>query len=49
MSTAINVSPEQLKVSRERAQEAGVADLIDFRELDYRKLRASSTAWSRSG
>ncbi len=36
--TAINVSPEQLKVSRERAKEAGVADLIDFRELDYRKL-----------
>jgi cyclopropane-fatty-acyl-phospholipid synthase len=37
--TAINVSPEQLKVSRERAQEAGVAELIDFRELDYRNLR----------
>ncbi|HEX2511339.1 MAG TPA: class I SAM-dependent methyltransferase, partial [Xanthobacteraceae bacterium] len=36
--TAINVSPEQLKVSRERAQEAGVADRVEFRELDYRKL-----------
>lgn len=36
--TAINVSPEQLAVSRERAKEAGVADRIDFRELDYRNL-----------
>src|SRR4030095_8626968 len=36
--TAINVSPEQLKVSRERAKEAGVGDRVEFRALDYRKL-----------
>jgi cyclopropane-fatty-acyl-phospholipid synthase len=36
--TAINVSPEQLRVARERAAEAGVADRIDFREVDYREL-----------
>ena len=36
--TAINVSPEQLALSRERAKEAGVADSVEFRELDYRKL-----------
>jgi cyclopropane-fatty-acyl-phospholipid synthase len=35
---AINVSPEQLRISRERAGEAGVADLVEFRELDYRLL-----------
>jgi cyclopropane-fatty-acyl-phospholipid synthase len=36
--TAINVSPEQLAISRQRAREAGVAERIDFRELDYRRL-----------
>lgn len=36
--TAINVSPEQLAVACERAKEAGVTDLVEFRELDYRKL-----------
>jgi cyclopropane-fatty-acyl-phospholipid synthase len=36
--TAINVSPEQLKVSRQRAEAAGVADRVDFSELDYRNL-----------
>jgi cyclopropane-fatty-acyl-phospholipid synthase len=36
--TAINVSPEQLRISRQRAVEAGVADLVEFRELDYRAL-----------
>jgi cyclopropane-fatty-acyl-phospholipid synthase len=35
---AINVSPEQLRISRARAAEAGVADLVEFRELDYRLL-----------
>jgi cyclopropane-fatty-acyl-phospholipid synthase len=35
---AINVSPEQLRVCRERAREAGVEELVDFRELDYRHL-----------
>jgi len=37
--TAINVSPEQLGVARARAAEAGVSDLVDFRELDYRALQ----------
>lgn len=35
---AINVSPEQLKISRDRAAAAGVAGLVEFRELDYRVL-----------
>lgn len=35
---AINVSPEQLGVARGRAAEAGVAELVEFRELDYRAL-----------
>jgi cyclopropane-fatty-acyl-phospholipid synthase len=34
----INVSPEQIKIARERAQAAGVADLVEFRELDYRDV-----------
>ncbi len=37
--TAINVSTEQLAASRLRAVEAGVADRIDFREIDYRELK----------
>jgi len=36
--TAINVSPEQLRVARENAVAAGVDDLVEFRELDYRAL-----------
>ena len=36
--TAINVSPEQIAVARQRAAEAGVADLVTFREIDYRRL-----------
>jgi cyclopropane-fatty-acyl-phospholipid synthase len=36
--TAINVSPEQLAVARARAAEAGLADAIEFREIDYRAL-----------
>jgi len=36
--TAINVSPEQLRIARENAVAAGVADLVEFRELDYRAL-----------
>ncbi|MCW3476196.1 SAM-dependent methyltransferase [Limobrevibacterium gyesilva] len=35
---AINVSPEQIGIARERAAEAGVADRVEFRELDYRAL-----------
>lgn len=35
---AINVSPEQLRIARERAASAGVAELVEFRELDYRLL-----------
>ena len=36
--TAINVSPEQLRVARESAAAAGVEKLVEFRELDYRAL-----------
>jgi cyclopropane fatty-acyl-phospholipid synthase-like methyltransferase len=36
--TAINVSPKQLRIARERAAAAGVADRIEFREIDYRQL-----------
>ena len=35
---AINVSPEQIRVARERAQAAGVGELVEFREMDYRTL-----------
>jgi cyclopropane-fatty-acyl-phospholipid synthase len=36
--TAVNVSPEQIRVARERAQQAGVGDRVEFREMDYRAL-----------
>ena len=36
--TAINVSPAQISVARERARAAGVSDRVEFVELDYRKL-----------
>jgi len=36
--TAINVSPEQLAASRERAAAAGAAERITFVEQDYREL-----------
>jgi cyclopropane-fatty-acyl-phospholipid synthase len=36
--TAINVSPAQLDVARERAAAAGVADRVTFIEMDYRCL-----------
>jgi cyclopropane-fatty-acyl-phospholipid synthase len=36
--TAINVSPSQVSVARERAQSAGVGEQVEFREVDYRKL-----------
>jgi cyclopropane-fatty-acyl-phospholipid synthase len=36
--TALNVSPEQLSASRERARAAGVADKIAFVEKDYREI-----------
>jgi cyclopropane-fatty-acyl-phospholipid synthase len=36
--TALNVSPEQLATSRERARAAGVADAIAFVEKDYREI-----------
>jgi cyclopropane-fatty-acyl-phospholipid synthase len=35
---AINVSPEQLKVSRDNAAAAGVSGLVEFREIDYRNV-----------
>jgi cyclopropane-fatty-acyl-phospholipid synthase len=36
--TAINVSPEQLRVGRENTAAAGVEGLVEFREMDYREL-----------
>ncbi|MFQ3623361.1 MAG: class I SAM-dependent methyltransferase, partial [Acetobacteraceae bacterium] len=36
--TAINLARDQLAVSRERAEAAGVASSIEFREQDYRDL-----------
>lgn len=36
--TAINLSPEQIKVSRQRVAQAGVSDLVEIREMDYRTL-----------
>ncbi len=36
--TAINVSPAQLRVARERALAAGVGERVKFLELDYRNL-----------
>jgi cyclopropane-fatty-acyl-phospholipid synthase len=35
---AVNVSPEQIRLARERAKAAGVGNLVEFRELDYREL-----------
>jgi cyclopropane-fatty-acyl-phospholipid synthase len=36
--TAINVSPEQIRIARQTAAAAGVDGLVEFRELDYRAL-----------
>ena len=36
--TAINVSPEQIRIAKDAAAAAGVAALVEFRELDYRAL-----------
>jgi cyclopropane-fatty-acyl-phospholipid synthase len=36
--TAINVSPEQLRIARQNAAKAGVDGMVEFRELDYRAL-----------
>ena len=36
--TAINVSPSQISVARERVQAAGVGEQVEFLEIDYRKL-----------
>jgi len=36
--TAINVSPEQLAASRQRAKAAGVTDRVTFVEQDYREV-----------
>ena len=36
--TAINVSTDQLAEARRRGEAAGVGDLVDFREIDYRDL-----------
>ncbi len=36
--TAVNVSPEQIRVARQRAELAGVGNRVEFREMDYRAL-----------
>ncbi len=36
--TALNVSPEQIAISKERAKQAGVAERIDFVWKDYREF-----------
>ena len=36
--TAVNVSPEQIKIARANAEAAGVSDRVEFRELDYRQF-----------
>jgi cyclopropane-fatty-acyl-phospholipid synthase len=36
--TAINVSPEQIRIARDAAAAAGVDGLVEFREIDYRAL-----------
>lgn len=36
---AINVSPEQIRIARDRAKAAGVEHLVEFREVDYRDLQ----------
>ena len=36
--TAVNVSPEQIKIARASAEAAGVSDRVEFRELDYRQF-----------
>lgn len=36
---ALNVSPEQLRVSRQRARQAGVDHLVEFVETDYREYK----------
>jgi cyclopropane-fatty-acyl-phospholipid synthase len=36
--TAVNVSPEQIRIARERVAAAGVGDRVEFIERDYREL-----------
>ena len=36
--TAINVSPEQIRIARDAAETAGVTGRVEFRECDYRAL-----------
>ena len=45
--TGITLSREQLELARTRASEAGVADRIDFRLVDYRDLAASGQTFDR--
>jgi cyclopropane-fatty-acyl-phospholipid synthase len=39
--TGITLSEEQLKIARQRAQDAGVADHVRFELIDYRDMRGS--------
>ncbi|MYL98977.1 methyltransferase domain-containing protein [Novosphingobium sp. FGD1] len=43
----ITLSEEQLALARERAEEAGVADRIDFQLIDYRDLAARGDKFDR--
>lgn len=36
--TSLNVSPEQIAIAKQKAEEAGVADKIDFVQKDYREF-----------
>ena len=47
--TAINVSPEQLKVSRERATRRASPTGSNSASSTIATCKASSTGWSRSG
>jgi len=35
--TSLNVSPEQIAIAKQKAEEAGVSDLVDFVQADYRE------------
>ena len=39
--SAVNLSIEQIRVARERAQKLGVADRVHFEHMDYRQLQGS--------
>ena len=46
--TAINVSPEQIRIARERAAAAGVGDWSSSASSTTARSKAASTGWCRS-